>query len=228
MNKGRLTGAALLLAASLGPVTVMAATLPTLHLTDQSGQDVGEAVVELKGAAAVEVPPLPEEAIVDQVDIAFVPEIAVVRAGTKVRFPNSDETRHHVYSFSAAKTFELQLYKGNDAPPVEFDKAGLVALGCNIHDSMRGYIYVVEGALYGQTDATGEVTLPAFNAEQSPYLVIWHPDMDEPFQLAIADLADAEADRLEIQLPFELSVDDPSQSPSSLYDRLQRYQSDGN
>lgn len=227
MNKGWLTGVALM-AALLGPITGMAATLPTLHLTDQNGQDVDDAVVEMKGAEAAQPPGPLTEAIVDQVDIAFVPEIAVIRVGTKVRFPNSDETRHHVYSFSAAKPFELQLYKANDAPPVEFDKAGLVALGCNIHDSMRGYIYVVDGTLFGQTDDQGEVTLPAFNAEQSPYLVIWHPDMDEPFQLAIADLGNAEADRLDIQLPFEMSVDDPSQSPSSLYNRLQRYQSDDN
>lgn len=225
MNKGWLIGAALF-ATLLGSVT--AATLPTLHLTDQGGQEVPQAVVELKGAAAVTVPALSQDVIVDQINIAFVPEIAVIRVGTKVRFPNSDATRHHVYSFSEAKTFELQLYKGNDAPPIEFDRAGLVTLGCNIHDSMRGYIYVVDGALYGQTDASGAVTLPAFNAEQSPYLVIWHPDMDEPFQLPIADLANVDADRLDIQLPFELSVDDPSQSPSSLYDRLQRYQYDGN
>ncbi|WP_157954422.1 methylamine utilization protein [Saccharospirillum mangrovi] len=227
MNKGWLTGA-VLAGWLIGPVQAIAATLPTLHFTDNTGKDVPDAVVELKDATAVTPPQTPDEVIVDQINIAFVPEIAVIRVGTKVRFPNSDETRHHVYSFSEAKPFELQLYKGNDAPPIEFDKAGLVALGCNIHDSMRGYIYVVEGSLFGQTDDQGAVTLPAFNAEQSPYLVIWHPDMETPFQLAIADLADPNADRLDIQLPFELTVDDPSQSPSSLYDRLQRYQSDGN
>lgn len=223
MYKGWLTGLVLLGMAGL----TSAATLPTLHLTDDSGQDVPQAVVEIKGASAVAPPAAPGEAIVDQVDIAFVPEVAVIRAGTKVRFPNSDETRHHVYSFSEAKTFELQLYKGNDAPPVEFDQAGLVSLGCNIHDSMRGFIYVVAGSLYGQTDTGGQVTLPAFNAEDSPFLVIWHPDMDEPFQLAINDLPAGGADQLEIQLPFQLIEDDPSQSPSNLYNRLQRSQSDG-
>lgn len=225
MNKGWLA-AMVSVSVWLGSVSAHAATLPTLHLIDQNGKDVSDAVVELKDAEAMQPAALPDEVIVDQIDIAFVPNVAVIRAGTKVRFPNSDETRHHVYSFSDAKTFELQLYKGNDAPPVEFDQAGLVALGCNIHDSMRGFIYVVDGDLFGQADEQGEVTLPAFSAEQSPYLVFWHPDMEEPFQLAVSDLADVDADRLDIQLPFQVKEKDASSS--GLYNRLQRYQSDGN
>ena len=58
----------------------------------------------------------------DQVDERFVPEMLVVRAGTAVSFPNSDQVRHHVYSFSEAKRFELALYRGNVHDPVIFDR----------------------------------------------------------------------------------------------------------
>ena len=79
-------------------------------------------------------------AIMDQQNHQFVPHVLVVQTGTAVTFPNSDNVSHHVYSFSATKPFELPLYKGDVYPPVMFDKPGIVVVGCNIHDSMLGYI----------------------------------------------------------------------------------------
>ncbi len=76
----------------------------------------------------------------DQQGHQFVPHLLVVQAGTEVTFPNSDNVSHHVYSFSPTKPFELPLYKGDVYPPVTFEKAGIVVVGCNIHDSMLGYI----------------------------------------------------------------------------------------
>ncbi len=66
---------------------------------------------------------------------------------------------HHVYSFSEAKTFELALYKGNAHPPLVFDRPGVVVLGCNIHDSMLGYILVVDTPHFASTDAAGALSL---------------------------------------------------------------------
>src|SRR5882757_8652807 len=83
-------------------------------------------------------------AILDQINKEFVPEVLVVRVGTSVLFPNSDSVAHQVYSFSPAKKFALPLYRGRPYPPVVFDKAGTVTLGCNIHDQMVGYIVVSE------------------------------------------------------------------------------------
>jgi hypothetical protein len=79
----------------------------------------------------------------------------VVQVGTEVTFPNGDDVSHHVYSFSPAKTFELGLYKGNQYPPVEFDQPGIVVLGCNIHDSMLGYILVVDTPYFAVTNDQG-------------------------------------------------------------------------
>ncbi len=209
---------------------VLAASLPGFKLIDLKGAPVNEAVLVLENAETETVSPSPSEAetIVDQVDLQFVPRVAVVRAGTRVRFPNSDDTRHHVYSFSTAKAFELQLYQGNEAPPVEFDTAGLVVLGCNIHDSMRGYIYVVDSQIYGISDSDGRITLPAYNRDGVSQLTLWHPFMRERMTLSLSDLEQVGGELLEIQLPITLPEQATEPEGSSLRNRLQRYQNNGN
>lgn len=82
-----------------------------------------------------------------------------VYVGTRVTFPNRDNIRHHVYSFSSAKKFELPLYIGTPAAPVVFDKPGVVALGCNIHDWMLAYIYVLTTPHFAKTAADGKARL---------------------------------------------------------------------
>jgi plastocyanin len=115
---------------------------------------------------------------VDQVDKQFVPYVKPVFVGSKVRFPNSDNIRHQVYSFSSAKKFELPLYAGSTAPPVVFDKPGVVVLGCNIHDWMVGYIYVSDTPFFAKTAAAGTATLS--DLPPGEYTVrVWHPSMAE-------------------------------------------------
>ena len=115
---------------------------------------------------------------VDQVDKQFIPYVKPVLVGSLVRFPNSDHIRHQVYSFSPAKKFELPLYGQTVAPPVVFDKPGVVVLGCNIHDWMVGYIYVSESPFFAKTTAGGSAMI----GEMPPgeYAVrVWHPGMEQ-------------------------------------------------
>lgn len=104
----------------------------------------------------------------------FLPFVSVVQTGTSVSFPNQDSVRHHVYSFSPAKKFELKLYSGVPSNPVVFDQAGTVVLGCNIHDNMLAYVYVVDTPYFGKTLADGTVKL--INIPAGEYqLKVWHP-----------------------------------------------------
>ncbi len=112
-------------------------------------------------------------AAMDQVDKAFVPGVLPVVVGTEVRFPNHDQIHHHVYSFSRTKTFELPLYKGQDAQPVLFDKAGVVKIGCNIHDWMSAVILVLPNTHFAVTDADGRFTLGNLPAGAHT-LAAWH------------------------------------------------------
>jgi hypothetical protein len=117
--------------------------------------------------------------MMDQRELAFVPQVLVVAVGTKVEFPNNDSVNHQVYSFSAAKKFQLPLYKGALHPPVTFDKAGLVVLGCNIHDQMAGYIYVTDMPFFGKTDSQGVLHLAQVPAGEYR-LTLWSPFISDP------------------------------------------------
>ena len=117
-------------------------------------------------------------AIIDQINKEFAPRVSVVQKGTLVRFPNSDNIRHHVYSFSDANRFELKLYSGEPSEPVRFDREGLVILGCNIHDWMVAYVLVVNTPYHIVQQANTKATL---NVAAGAYqLLIWHPDLGAP------------------------------------------------
>lgn len=175
-------------------------------VTDAAGAPVADAVVY--ALPAVPRPPSsPRAAIIDQIDKEYVPFVVPVQAGAAVRFPNKDNIRHHVYSFSPAKPFELKLYSGTPAKPVIFDKPGPVALGCNIHDWMVGYIYVVDSPWFAKTDKSGIAKLEGLPAGE--YQVrVWHPWMKAepaPLALKLGDSSEGAAFRVEIVIPPKIS-----------------------
>jgi hypothetical protein len=111
--------------------------------------------------------------MIEQKNKQFIPLVSVVQSGSNINFPNRDLVRHHVYSFSPAKTFELKLYSGIPANPVMFDKAGTVVLGCNIHDTMLAYIHIVDTPYFAKTDDSGKAKLSDLPAGQYQ-LKVWH------------------------------------------------------
>lgn len=119
--------------------------------------------------------------VIDQVNRTFVPRVNVVQSGTAVSFPNSDNIRHSVYSFSPAKKFALKLYAGTLTDPVIFDKAGLVVLGCNIHDIMVAWLMVVDTPYFAHSDRGGVALLPRLPPGDYT-LHTWHAPMTEDQQ----------------------------------------------
>lgn len=132
-------------------------------------------------------------AVMDQKNRMFIPHVLPVQTGTSVRFPNSDDIRHHVYSFSPAKPFQLPLYKGTPANPEVFDRAGVVTLGCNIHDQMSAFIVIVDTPHFATTAANGRASLRELDAGRYT-LRVWYPDMrDEPKPQSITLTGDQRA-----------------------------------
>jgi plastocyanin len=115
----------------------------------------------------------PVAAVMDQINRAFMPDLLVIPVGSTVTFPNSDSVSHQIYSFSAAKRFQLPLYRGKPYPPESFEQPGLVTLGCNIHDEMIGYVVVTDAPFFGRTNKAGvlSVEVPGGGYRVS----IWHP-----------------------------------------------------
>ena len=172
MRRGRLWAAASYALAGWG----MAAHAGTVQVDvlDAAGKPVADAVVFLDSADARKLVKPLTGAEMAQEKRQFLPGLLVVPVGTEVLFPNRDTVRHHVYSFSAVKKFEFKLYTGTPANPVLFDRAGVVALGCNIHDQMVGWILVVDTPYYARTAAaTGKAQID--NVPAGTYtLRTWH------------------------------------------------------
>lgn len=171
----------LLSAVSMLAVGVVA-NAAELRVTVTSGdeQPVADAAVVLRSLDDSPALPAQPQAQVDQIDREFVPSAISVPINTRVLFPNKDDIRHHVYSFSEAKSFELPLYTGTPARPIEFPSEGIVTIACNIHDWMIAHIYVVDSPWHGVTDETGGWQTDALPAGRYA-LEIWHHAMaDSP------------------------------------------------
>jgi len=133
---------------------------------DQTGRPVEGAIVWAE-LSREKKPPSAVQAEIVQKNRQFLPAVTVIPVGSVVRFPNWDNVQHHVYSFSAAKTFDIPLYIGESPRAIEFPRPGIVTLGCNIHDWMAGYILVLDTAVYARTDAEGIALLRNLPAESA-------------------------------------------------------------
>lgn len=153
--------------------SAMAATVQ-VEVSDAEGRPLPDAVVFLESPESRKLAkPLAEVEMVQE-GRQFVPAVLVVPTGTAVMFPNRDKVRHHVYSFSPAKKFELKLYAGTPSNPVVFDQQGVVTLGCNIHDRMVGWVIVVDTPFFGRS-AAGTGKLQIDNVPPGRYtLRTWH------------------------------------------------------
>jgi len=170
--------AALAVCAALLAAPSPAATL-LVNVQKRDGTPLAGAVVTVEAEQPAQAPAVPVQAIMDQVNLAFVPDVLVIPVHSTVQFPNSDAVSHQVYSFSSARRFQLPLYRGKPYPPVQFDQPGVVTLGCNIHDNMLAYIVVTAARFFGRSDARGAWT--AIDVPGGRYRVrVWHPLLNEP------------------------------------------------
>jgi len=153
------------------------ASTVTVTVTDAHGKPVGDAVIALAPADGAQIPAhAPEKNIIAQRDETFIPLVVIVRRGGEVIFTNNDTTMHQVYSFSPIKQFEFEIDQGQVSKPVIFDKPGVAAIGCNIHDQMIAYAYVADAPFAVITDAGGhaeiaDVPAGAYRAS------LWHPQL---------------------------------------------------
>jgi plastocyanin len=174
----------------------LAATI-VVAVQTSDGRPLAGAVLTIHSLTGNAPPGVPVNAVMDQVNRAFVPDLLVIPAGSTVEFPNSDSVSHQIYSFSAVRKFQLPLYRGKPYPPVHFDQVGLVTLGCNIHDSMLAYVLVTDASYFGRTDATGSWSVDV--ARGTYRVTVWHPRMQEGSELE-REMMIADGDRAALTL----------------------------
>jgi len=164
----------------------------SVTVVDQKGNALENAVVFLRPQFTLKVPiPIRDDAEMRQQNILFSPTVLPVQVGTKVSFPNFDESRHHVYSFSKPKRFELQLYGKDESNSIIFDEPGVVAIGCNIHDNMLAYIFVSEAPIFSKTEAHGLAEFTGLENGQYE-MTAWHPGIrrnggPDPIMVVVSD-----------------------------------------
>lgn len=147
-----------------------------VRVVDATGQPVPDAVVTIHPAAGIPAGPIrfPWANTMVQKNIAFNPGTLIVPVGATVAFPNQDRVRHHVYSFSKPAKFELKLFGQDQSRTYTFTTPGTVALGCNIHDAMSGFVRVVDTPFANKTAATGDARIANVTGGRA-VLTIWHP-----------------------------------------------------
>ena len=201
-----------LLAALLGSVGAVAAATLVVSVQTLDGRALPGAVVTVRSLDGPTRHAVPLRAVMDQVDRAFVPDLLVIPVGSTVEFPNSDSVSHQIYSFSPAKRFQLPLYRGKPYPPVHFDQAGVVTLGCNIHDEMLAYLLVTDAPWYGRTDEAGSWST---EVPRGRYRVaLWHPRLRESGADLERELSVGEADRADLTVHLSRPL-----QPAPLADR---------
>ena len=166
-------------AAGIALTAPVGAAALSVRVVDSSGRPVRDAVVTLYPSAGAHVPRPGGRYVVSQQNLQFRPFLSIVPVGADVSFPNLDNTKHHVYSFSAAKRFELKLFARDQSRTVHFDKAGVVALGCNIHDQMSAFIVVTDSAWTARTNPRGVAEFDDAPGG-SGRVTVWHPYLRAP------------------------------------------------
>jgi plastocyanin len=195
----RMRRIALLLALLSASSAVSAASL-VVTVRDARGGAVSDAVVYAVPVGR-RVPAPSKPAVMDQKNRQFLPRVLAIQAGTSVKFPNSDNVRHQVYSFSTPKKFQLPLYEGTPAAPIVFDKAGVVVLGCNIHDRMSAVIVVVDTPHFAMAEKgrarIGELPMGKYDVS------VWYPGAKDGTNPQSVSLAAGEARELVITVGSE-------------------------
>ena len=222
----RFTGywiAALLVLMAFWPVNARASEL-ALRITDRASG------TPLQNVVATLTPEVPAEHqrgasnthVMSQKQQQFVPQVLVIARGDQVRFPNRDTIRHHVYSFARGNSFELKLYLDEPRPPVTFEHTGLVTVGCNIHDQMRGYIVVTDAPWFAMTDSEGKVTLSDL-PEGKYTLTLWHEQLAANKQASQSVPLVVESPRQHEDIALTLASTAPAlPEPSALQQRFNR------
>ena len=187
----------------------------TVQIYDGHGQPAGDAVVTLRSDNVQRAETrAPETKIVDQRDETFLPYVEIFRPGDSVVFRNSDTTRHHVYSFAAAKSFEFVIAPGDSTPPVVLDRVGEIPVGCNIHDQMITHLYVSDAPWLVRIKADGRAVFD--NLSAGSYMVdVWHPQL-RPGRPGPSKTVSVDTAQSSVQLTVSL-LPDPRQSDRARY-----------
>lgn len=151
-------------------------TCVQVQVNNVKNQPLANMVVYLEPLANQVVPQQNKTVEISQHSKSFIPYISVSQKSDKVNFVNKDDITHHIYSADSENKFSFKIRAGETDSSAHFDHAAEIAMGCNIHDWMSGYLLVVDTPYFAKTDEQGVASFTL--TELGKYrVVIWHPQM---------------------------------------------------
>ncbi|MES2977295.1 MAG: plastocyanin [Pseudomonadota bacterium] len=184
----------------------------TVSVIDRDGKPVQDAIVVIVPANKSVQPKtaLPSQITIAQEKMQFIPSVSLAAVGARVTFINNDPWDHHVRSTPAVLNqaagnspgFELRLEGKSEGKPakkveINLEKAGVVnasLLGCFIHGSMRGYVFVSESPWAVKTGPDGNAQFDDL-PDGAAQVRVWQADqlIDLPPQQASIGATPAKA-----------------------------------
>jgi plastocyanin len=189
------------------------ADLLRIRVLDIAGKPLPNVVVYLQNHETAAMPQMPHSHEIEQQDKKFAPYVSVIRQQETVVFTNHDDITHHVYSFNGPARFEFRLQPQESNAVTDFEAPGVIAMGCNIHDWMSGYVMVVDTPFYTMTDAEGIASFADVPSNEY-HLVAWHPQMakgeavDRHIVMPVAAEILVQLTRPMAPIPSQKSLDD--------------------
>ncbi|WP_052380247.1 MULTISPECIES: cupredoxin domain-containing protein [unclassified Pseudoalteromonas] len=159
--------------------------------------------------------------IISQNNKKFTPYIAVLQKGQKIKFKNQDDVTHHIYSVSGQNRFDFKVKAGGHKDNINISTAGEIAMGCNIHDWMSGYVLVVDTPYFNKTTSSGISNfenIPSGNYK----LTIWHPQLETNNNEFVTDIMIQKTQNFKVTLPKAL-LPIPVQQNQDEFDFLEGY-----
>lgn len=168
-------------------------------VTCQKMRNNGEAIVYIEKVGDNKFAPPSEHAIIDQLNLTYVPRVVAMQKGTTADFPNSDAVRHNVFSPpTAALQFNLGTYPTGVVKEVLFDVVGETPLLCNVHAEMAGYAVAFENPYFAVTDKGGNYTIEG--VPPGKYVVkTWHEKLKEVSQEVTVEAGKATTSSFELK-----------------------------
>jgi len=196
-------------------------TCVQVFVNSKKGQALADMVVYLEPLDGQVLEKSSKKLVVSQRGRSFTPYISVSQTNSKVSFVNQDDITHHIYSAGNENKFSFKIRAGQTNSLTQFDYASEVAMGCNIHDWMSGYLLIVNTPYFGKTDKHGQVNFTI--AKQGKYrIVVWHPQMKNKNSRMIKEKVIVANSDLTFTLSNEMA-DIPLQESDDDFDFLSDY-----
>lgn len=193
-----------------------------IMVNSKSGQALAGMVVYLKPLGGQQLTPSTKEIVIGQLGKSFMPYVSVSQANSKVSFVNQDDITHHIYSAGSDNKFSFKIRAGQTNASILFNHESEVAMGCNIHDWMSGYLLVVNTPYFGKTDQQGQISFTVEKQEKYN-IVVWHPQMQSEMNRMSKEVSISENSAFTFTLKNKMS-ELPLQENEDDFDFLSDYE----